>query len=267
VLFVLTSLAAAQQVNSLLPILEVQYGLVELLEDRQFLITDMSVGMVFDGTQGHSVPVSLTRGETVLFVGVGDDERIADLDLYVFDSAGVMLADEGEADAQPILEFTAPVDGVYDVRVAVAETKEEWNGGFFTLTTAVPVGVTPISVMDTFAMLPLAVELMEAQGLQVIHGELEVLAKKDVKSVPIDVADWSYCMAVAVASENRTKKLDMAVYDPYGDLIWSDKKNKQFAFVEFAPGDGGTFDFRMNARKMRRGYTDTHAVVVVGCME
>jgi len=263
----LSTLAMAQQINSLVPILEDQAVVIELLESENFLITDMSVGMVFDGTEGHSVPVELASGETVVFVGVGDALRIADLDIYVFDSAGVMLANEGESDAQPVLEFTAPSTGVYDVRVAIAEPIEDWNGGFFALTTAIPVGYTPITVKETFELFMLAVETMESNDMQVIHGEFEVVSKKQPKPVPIYVADWSECMAVAVADPNRNRKLDLSVHDPHSAMLDRDKRNGQLAMVFFLPGSGGLFEFRMNARKMRRGYTDTHAMVVVGCLE
>ena len=265
-LLLLGTAFAQQQVNSLLPILQMQGEVIDLLEEKNFLITDMTVGMVFDGTDGHRVPIQLVRGETVLFVGVGDDLRIADLDLYVFDGAN-MLAWEDEADSEPVLEFTAPADGVYEVRAAVAESRDGWNGGFFALTTAVPIDQTPITVKDTFALFQVAVETMEANNLQVIHGEFEVLEKKRPKAVPIAVADWSTCMAVAVADPNRNKKLDLSVHDPYGSMLAEDRKNGQLGLVNFMPGPGGNFEFRMTARKMRRGYTDTHAMVVVGCLE
>ena len=265
-LLFLSTLAYGQEINSLLPILEIQTEVLQFLESEQWVITDMSVGMVFDGTQGHSVPVELLRGDTVMFLGVGDEDRISDLDLYVFDANGTMLAEEGETDALPILEFTAPSDGVYDVRVAVAEPRDDWNGGFFTLTTAVPWGSEPPTVLDTFEMIPLAVQLMEAEGLQVVHGELEVISKKDPKAVPIAVGQASMCMAVAMASPSRTKKLQMTLRDPQGYLVAADKKNQEFAFVEFEPGDGGVFLFEMEATKMRFRYADTHAAVVVGCV-
>lgn len=261
-----TAVFAQQQVNSLQPLLQVQGEVIDLLEGKNFLITDMTVGMVFDGTDGHKVPIELRKGETVLFVAVGDDQRIADLDLYVFDGRN-MLAWEDEADSEPVLEFTAPADGVYEVRAAVAEARDGWNGGFFALTTAIPITQTPITVKDTFELFQVAVETMEANDLQVIHGEFEVLEKKRAKAVPIYVADWSTCMAVAVADPNRNKKLDLAVLDPYGSQLASDKKNGQLGLVNFMPGPGGDFGFIMNARKMRRGYKDTHAMVVVGCLE
>ena len=266
-LLLLSSLAFGQEINSLLPILTIQSELLQIIESEQWVVTDMSVGMVFDGTQGHSVPVELMRGDTVMFVGLGDEVRISDLDLYVFDARGTMLAEEGETDATPVLEFTAPADGVYDVRVAIAEPRDDWNGGFFTLTTALPYGSPPPTVFDTFDMIPAAVELMEAEGLQVVHGELEVISKKQPKSVPIEVKGWSGCMAVAMATPSRTKKLNISLRDPQGYLIDVDTKNKEFAFVEFMPGEGGVFVFEMEAAKMRRGFGDTHAAVVVGCVE
>ena len=114
-LLLLSSLAFGQEINSLLPILTIQSELLQIIENEQWVVTDMSVGMVFDGTQGHSVPVELMRGDTVMFVGLGDEVRISDLDLYVFDASGTMLAEEGETDATPVLEFTAPADGDYDL--------------------------------------------------------------------------------------------------------------------------------------------------------
>ena len=49
-----------------------------------------------------------------------------------------------------------------------------------------------------------AEQALEAEGLQVVHGELEVVSKKQPKSVPIEVGDWSGCMAVAMATPSAT---------------------------------------------------------------
>ena len=131
---------------------------------------------------------------------------------------------------------------------------------------SVPIAYAPITVMPTFDLFVFAVETMESSGMQVIHGEFEVLMKKEPKPVPIYVADWSACMAIAVADPNRNKKLHLSVHDPYGSMLAMDKRNGELGMVFFQPGPGGLFEFRMNARKMRRFKSDTHAMVVVGCM-
>lgn len=260
----ITGALAQDGVASLSPMLTELGNIITTLETDGYQITEMTLGRVYEG-EPASVPVYLYQDDTVLFVGLGDRERIEDLDLHVVDDRGELVAQDELPDPNPVVAFAAPRTGLFRARVQAARTFGGFSGGFYLLVTAYPLGGTPISVAATYRMLSKAVELMEMDGYQVLHGEWETISAGDSAAVLVDLPAGSACRAVAVASPDRLRRLNLFVLDPYNGVVAEDRAREELSILDFTTSEGGPWMMVMEARKLRRQVPDTHAAVVVAC--
>ena len=266
-LHLLAGLSLAQDIATLDPVLQGLAVGIGQMEAEQVQITDMSVGIVFDDGIGYAHPVFLQAGEDLAVLGLGDPERIADLDLFVFDQRGRVVQRDEAPDNAPVLSFVAPETGVYEVRVVIGRAHEGWDLGFFSLAMGYAVAGPPVSVAETFETVEFATQLLESEGYQAVHVEWETIGAGQTAFVQTRIDDWSHCLAIAGASPSRTKKLDLFVGDPADEGVAHDRRNGEMAFAEFVPNPSGQWMFAMKARKLARGVTDTHGVVVVACRD
>ena len=73
----------------------------------------------------HAVTtMPLQAGETYLFLGGGDDDT-KDVDLYLEDANGKIVARDVEKDAVPVVEFTPKETGKYRVALKLAESSSK----------------------------------------------------------------------------------------------------------------------------------------------
>lgn len=258
------ALAQDGSVASLTPMLTELGAIVQTIETDGYQITEMTIGRVFAGADA-SVPVYIQQDDPVLFVGLGDRERIVDLDLAVMDDLGTMVAKDDLPDPNPVVSFQAPRSGQYRARVRVAQTAGDFTGGFYLLVTAYPTGGAPISVGATFRMLDKAVELMQLDGYQVLHGEWETIAAGDSAAVLVDLPEGASCRAVAVGSPDRLRRINLFVLDPYNNLVMQERSREELAIGDFVTTQSGDWMLVMEARKLRRKVPDTHAAVTVAC--
>ena len=235
------------------------------LEARQVQITQLSMGIVFDDGIGYSVPVTLAEGEDLNIVGFGDRERIANLDIFVFDERGELVAQDDATDNLPVVPFIAPRAGTYDVRVVIADPMPEWELGFFAVAMGYDSPVPPVSSLEPFEVTLAAAQVLEEEQFQFIHAEWVTLGAGETAFVQTRVDDWLLCSAYAGGSPSRTKKLDLYAADPLDRPVDHDRRHGALAKVDFVPSPPGEWMFALKARKLKRGYTDTHAVVVMGC--
>jgi hypothetical protein len=263
----LLGLAQAQDVASLEPVLQRLAVGIQQMEAEQVQITDMNVGIVFDDGVGVGHPVFLQAGEDLAVLGMGDPERVADLDLFVFDERGQVVQRDEAPDNAPVLHFVAPETGVYEVRVVIGRSRPGWELGFFSLAMGYGTAGAPVSVLETFDTVEFASGLLEEEGYQALHVEWETIAAGQTAFVQARIDDWSHCIAIAGASPSRTRRLDLYVGDPGDDGVAHDRRNGEMAFAEFTPNPSGQWMFAMEARKLARGVTDTHAVVVLACRD
>ncbi len=237
------------------------------LEAGQIQITHLSMGIVFDDGVGYSVPVTLGEGEDIRIVGFGDRERIANLDIYVFDERGELVAQDDSTDNLPIVPLIAPRAGTYDVRVVIADPMPEWDLGFFAVAMGYESAIPPVSAVEPFEVTLAAAQVLEENGYQFIHAQWLTLSPEETGFVQTRVDDWVMCTAYAGSSPSRTKKLDIYAADPMDQPRGHDRRHGALGMVDFVPVPPGEWMFALNARKLQRGFTDTHAVVVVGCSD
>jgi hypothetical protein len=74
--------------------------------------------MKVGGSASSSFP--LLAGESYAFLGGGDDDT-KDLDIYLMDAQGKIIAQDEDKDATPVVEFTPKVAGNYQVVLKLAE--------------------------------------------------------------------------------------------------------------------------------------------------
>ncbi len=263
----LLGLAQAQGVASLRPVLDRFAVGIRQLEAEQVQITDMSIGIVFDDGIGAAHPVFLQEGDDLAVLGMGDPDRIADLDLFVFDERGEVVQRDEDPDNAPVLHFVAPHTGLYEVRVVVGAAHPGWELGFFSLAMGYGTDGPPVSVLETLETAEFASELLEEQGYQAIHAEWETIGAGQTAFVQARIDDWTHCIAIAGASPSRTRRLDLYVGDPGDDGVARDRRNGEMGFADFTPNPAGQWMFAMKARRLARGVTDTHAVVVLACRD
>ncbi|MCB9762674.1 MAG: hypothetical protein H6739_22935 [Alphaproteobacteria bacterium] len=266
----LTTPALAQElpvgVESLKPVLFDLGMIINKVESEGYQITDISVGIVYEETEGESVPVDLLEHAPVLLVGMGDGERLNDLDLKVFDDQGALVAEDEMPDNMPVVAFEAPRTGTYDARMVVAEASERYRGGFFALVSGYASSRNIITVTETYAAMWKAVDLLEADGYQVLHAEWETLGANAPYTLTMDLPGGvENCRAVATASGERARALDLEVHDQLGNLVDADRRHGALAVTQFGVLVPGAHHFTLEARKLKRRVNDTHAMVVVAC--
>ncbi|TXF86273.1 hypothetical protein FUA23_19725 [Neolewinella aurantiaca] len=71
-----------------------------------------------------SLNVSLEEGVEYVFVASGPYEQ-ADVDLYLRDSTGTILARDQQEDGTPVVEFRAPANGAYQLQLHLVAANEE----------------------------------------------------------------------------------------------------------------------------------------------
>lgn len=237
------------------------------LEAKQVQITRLSMGIVFDDGIGYSVPVALTEGEALKIVGFGDRERIANLDIYVFDERGEVVAQDDATDNLPVVPFIAPRAGTYDVRVVIADPVGEWELGFFAVAMGYDSPIPPISSLEPFEVTLAAAQVLEEEAYQFIHAEWLTLSEGETGFVQTRVDDWLLCSAYVGGSPSRTRKLDVYAADPFDRPRAHDRRHGELGKVDVIPEPSGEWMFALQARKLRSGFTDTHAVMVLGCTD
>lgn len=263
----LLGVANAGGAASVGPVLGDLQQLLTDLEQRQVQITNVSMGIVFDDGIGYSVPVTLAEGEDIQIVGFGDRERILNLDIYVFDERGELVAQDDAVDNLPVVPLIAPRAGTYDVRVVIADPAPEWDLGFFAVAMGYSSPVPPVSAYEAFEITIAASQVLEEEGYQFIHAEWLTLAGGETGYVQTRVDEWLHCTAYVGASPSRTRKLDVYLADPLDRPRAHDRRHGALGSVNFLPQPAGEWMFAVQPRKMRRGFTDTHAVVVLGCSD
>lgn len=260
------SLAADERaVQTILPTLG-QLGLViQKVEDEGYQITDMSLGLIFE-ERTASMSVKLQADEGVILVGLGDQRRLADLDMAVFDELGGLMASDELPDTMPVIIFTAPRAGVYDARVRIARTEAAYRGGFYAMVQGRPTEERVVSVADTWAEMMDAVELLERDGYQVLRSEWQTLAVNERGTVRFEMPEAaSACTALVLGSSARSRSLALSVLDPSKAQVGEDGAHGQRAVVTFASGGPGNYELVMHARQLRRRASETHAVATVAC--
>jgi len=87
-------------------------------ESRGWSLHDFEVKAVVEGDH-HDFTVQLDRGDRMIVRGEGDG-TVRDLDLGVFTPSGRLVKKDVDYDRTPCVEFTAPVSGVFHIRVVMA---------------------------------------------------------------------------------------------------------------------------------------------------
>ncbi|MCP4809206.1 MAG: hypothetical protein GY884_28045 [Proteobacteria bacterium] len=257
--------AQAQEPTSLQPtLLQLESLLVEL-ERQQIQLTELAIGPLRQDTVGASFPIPLAAGEDLRIIGLGDPERMLDMNLYVLDWHGEVVAADVETDNMPMVEFVAPADGIYDIRLILVEPQEGHDFGFYTLAVGYPLSIPPVSSGESFADTIAATLAMEDQGIQPVTVQWRTISEGSTAFVQHHVGDWDVCTVFAGGTPSRTRRLDLYVGDPFDQPRAHSRKDRQRAFAMFEPVPSGEWMFGLHARSLQRGYEDTHGVLAVGC--
>ena len=258
--------AQAQEPITLQPVLGQLEDLLSELDRQQVQLTELSIGPLRVDPVGASLRLPLAQGEDLRIIGLGDPVRMANMDLYVLDGAGNVLAADTELDNMPMLEFVAPQDGIYDLRVVAVELAPGHDMGFYTLAVGYALDIPPVSATESFADTVAATLAMEEQGLQPVTVQWRTLAGGNTAFIQHHVGEWDLCTVFAEGTPSRTRRLDLYVGDPFDQPRTYSRRDRHLAFASFEPVPSGEWIFALHARRLKWGYADTHGVLAVGCL-
>ena len=268
--------------GSSLQMLEATTTLMFAMEEQSVQLTDVKLATVTEDRDGaHSV--LLARDSTPRIRLLMDPERVSSASVLVRSPSGKVVAtgvrnsevdfgenyQNGEPRPQVFdLSFEAPETGYYSVEVDLDQGTEDWGVAYYTSIVGVdsPTGV--VSLAETVLNLLLVTAFAESEGLNV-QGVAWTILEPELRTrlaFPLE-PKLGECTAFSTVSESRAKKMDLDVEEPGGAPIAQDSKRSKdvVAAATFTPYLAGDWGFGMTTTKMQRGYSDTHAAVMVAC--
>ncbi len=114
--------------------------LVNTLYDYEYRSGLCSVGAFIEEDGSASFNLYLSSSEDYVFIGAGDDD-VEDLDIYVYDEDGDVVAKDIEDDEYPLVNFSPSYSGVYTIKLKLVSC--DANGSFCVMNFMQKDGVTP----------------------------------------------------------------------------------------------------------------------------
>lgn len=237
-------------------------------EKTQFGLDDGSscfiAGYLATDTEiGSGIP--LKAGVTYAFIGGGDDD-VTDLDLYLKDSEGNVVARDVEKDSNPVIVFKPEADGRYRVtmKLVSGETKSSFccyatlrDGGFD----------VPASNLNTAydRLITLCTAIDKKIGSAAFHddeGEIALIGTilkegETLTQSGIDLGKRRYVMCAA--TDGRAQDVDLKLIDGDDDVVESDTADDATPILIY--GKGGTMKLKITDVKSK-GATLTMAAIL-----
>lgn len=268
--------------GSSLQMLEATTTVMLGMEEQGVQLTDVKLATVTEDRDGaHSV--LLAQGSTPSIRLLMDPERVSAASVLVRAPSGKVVASgqrtsevdfgenyqNGEPKPQVFdLSFEAPETGYYRLEVDLVEGTEDWGVAYFTSVIGTQSSSGVVSLAETILDLLLVTAFAEAEGLNV-QGVAWTTLEPELRTrvdFPLEPR-LGECTAFSTVSGSRAKKMDLDVEEPGGAAIsYGSKRSKDVvAAATFSPYLAGDWGFGLTATKMQRGYSDTHAAVMVAC--
>lgn len=273
------------ELGSITPTLGSLVKVVLHLENAGSQITAMQLATVRMDTPAVEQHL-LAAGEPVYFTVLGDPERVTDFRVSVLDPAGKEIAvgedfsgvdfgstEEGEPLPVPVMrrvKVTPEVSGYHSLQVDLEDGADDWGVGFYS--SVLSYGSSkPVSIVNTVLTVMLSAVMIEVEGIQIQAAGWTTVSESDRVEIAIPVdTTFSECVAIGTADTERTKKMDVDVLEPGGGIVGRGSMGKRDAmtdFVVFSPKLAGSWRFGLTATKMQRGAMDSHAAMLVGCIQ
>lgn len=254
--------------DSLGPVLESLLSAARQMEENNIQITDLVVGVVSDDGLGVTVPISLPADADVILLAVGDDRRIKDLDMGVQGRDGLSGADQLD-DNVPRVDIHTTYAGEYQAKVVISEPIEGADRGYFMFLTGFPRDAIIASAQPTIEMTQVVVQFAESLGYHFVQGDMETLVadRMTMIEVPIPQDTFGQCLAFAIASSDRSKKVSMQVKDSGGNTLAVGKKLEvpQISVAQFVNNEDNAKHFLQVGAKMHSGIGEALALGMVAC--
>lgn len=104
--------------------------IVATIEEKQQQIEFMMVDSVSKGSSAGTT-YSFTAGNTYGIVAIGDDDRISDIDLEIFDDSGKLVAKDNDDKNVAVASFTPTRTQVHKIRVSPYQMSTQ--DGFYSI--------------------------------------------------------------------------------------------------------------------------------------
>ncbi|MCB9742321.1 MAG: hypothetical protein H6741_25770 [Alphaproteobacteria bacterium] len=235
-----------------------------IMEENGVQVEEVTIDALSTSKQAHSITAPLEAGHDIWIVGVGDEDRIVNLDLIVLDAQGQELVRDQLDDNTPVLNFTPSYPGTYTIVAMATEMAEGVEDGFFGVAYGHHIGREPVSVADTLLQAALISSKLEEEEYQVVYARWLVVEPKTSVPVPLHLEGPAVYTVVGVGDSDRVKDLDLAVVDAQQNTVGEDVLRDNIPIVEIPASESGTWTAYARAAKMkRRRYKDAHALVLV----
>lgn len=229
-----------------------------ITEKTKYGLDDAST--CFDGAyieEGKQVStrIPLEGGKTYAFIGGGDDD-VTDLDLYLIDDDGDVVAKDDAKDSNPVVVFTPKESGKYKVVMKLVSTKDK--GSFCCYSTMREGGFdVPVDNMSAAwaRMLRLCERINDKLGPTSFHsgdGELCLLGSlmsegQSLTQSNVHLDDRSY--AFVATADDRAEDIDLAVLDSDGSALARDVEKDATPIVLYTKG--GTVTVKLSDPKSK----------------
>lgn len=218
-----------------------------------------------EGKQVGAATIPLTGGTEYAFIGGGDDD-VQDMDLYLLDADGDVVAKDDAKDSNPVVVFTPKEDGKYKVVMKLVDGKAR---GSFVAYALLRKGGYDVPAKNLKAawerLLGMCEKINDKLGWAAFHdgdNELCVIGSimKEGETLTqggIDLEDRPY--AFVGAADGQANDIDITVTDGDNEVLAKDTENDAIPLVLYTKG--GTVKLKLSDVKSN-GATLCMAAVV-----
>lgn len=218
----------------------------KVTEKTQYGLDDQSscfIGAYLEeGKQVGAATIPLTGGTEYAFIGGGDDD-VKDMDIYLTDADGDIVAKDTENDSNPVVVFTPKEDGKYKVVMKLVSTKAK---GSFVAYALLRKGGYDVPTKNLKAawerLLGMCEKINDKLGWAAFHDgadELCVIGSimkpgETLTQGGIDLEDRPY--AFVGAADGQAEDIDISVTDGDNEVLAKDQENDAIPLVLYTKG-------------------------------
>lgn len=224
----------------------------KVTEKTKYGLDDAStcfIGAYLEEGKKFTSRIPLTGGTEYAFLGGGDDDT-KDLDIYVEDNDGNVVAKDDATDSNPVVVFTPKEDGKFRVIVKLVSSKS--SGSFACYATLRNGGFdVPVSNLASASgrLLAICQRINDKLGPAYFHdgdGELCLIGSIMTEGQTLTqggfvLEDRPY--AFVGTADDQAQDIDLKVVDSDGDVVASDQEKDATPIVLYSKG--GTVSLKL----------------------